>query len=192
MPLDGRSLDRMCHGRDAGTVGGRTRRWGTAWSPEQIRRRLRIDFPDDESMRISHEATYQVLYIQGRGALRRDLTACLRTGRALTVPRVRTRGRKKNFVTSEVMTSERPAEVEDRAVSGHSTSSAPSWRFGQRNELVVMHPLQCSGDAASALSSRGDRGLPPAPAALARAVAGYQEAAAATEDEAAPPGPSCT
>src|SRR4051795_8442328 len=59
------------------------RRWATAWSPEQIARRLRLDFPDDETMRISHEAIYQALYVQGRGALRRELTACLRTGRAL-------------------------------------------------------------------------------------------------------------
>ena len=68
------------------------RRWAKAWSPEQISNRLRLDFPDDESMRISHEAIYQSLYVQGRGALRRELTACLRTGRALRVPRARTRG----------------------------------------------------------------------------------------------------
>ena len=60
-----------------------------AWSPEQIARRLPVDFPDDESMRISHEAIYQALYIQGRGALKRELVACLRTGRALRVPRAR-------------------------------------------------------------------------------------------------------
>ena len=66
------------------------RRWARAWSPEQISNRLRVDFPDDESMRISHEAIYQALYVQGRGALRRELTACLRTGRALRVPRART------------------------------------------------------------------------------------------------------
>src|SRR5918997_3610444 len=59
------------------------RRWSTAWSPEQISQRLRVDFPDDESMRISHEAIYQSLFIQGRGALKRELVACLRTGRAL-------------------------------------------------------------------------------------------------------------
>jgi IS30 family transposase len=70
-------------------------------------------------MRISHEAIYQALYIQGRGALRRELTACLRTGRALRVPRARTRGRGKKFVTEEVMISQRPAEAEDRAVPGH-------------------------------------------------------------------------
>lgn len=57
------------------------RRWATAWSPQQIAHRLRADFPDDESMRISHEAIYQALFIQGRGALKRELVACLRTGR---------------------------------------------------------------------------------------------------------------
>ncbi len=95
------------------------RRWAKAWSPEQISKRLQVDFPNDETMRISHEAIYQALFIQGRGALRRELTACLRTGRALRVPRARTQGRGKKFVTSEVMISERPAEAEDRAVPGH-------------------------------------------------------------------------
>jgi IS30 family transposase len=95
------------------------RRWATSWSPEQISNRLRADFPDDESMRISHEAIYQALYIQGRGALRRELVACLRTGRALRVPRARTSARGKKFVTAEVMISERPAEADDRAVPGH-------------------------------------------------------------------------
>jgi IS30 family transposase len=62
------------------------RRWVEAWSPEQISQRLPVDFPDDESMRISHEAIYQALYVQGRGALKRELVAVLRTGRALRVP----------------------------------------------------------------------------------------------------------
>ena len=95
------------------------RRWGTAWSPEQISARLRVEFPDDESMRVSHEAIYQSLYVQGRGALRRELTACLRTGRALRVPRARARSRGKGFITQEVMISQRPAEAGDRAVPGH-------------------------------------------------------------------------
>jgi transposase, IS30 family len=95
------------------------RRWATAWSPEQIANRLRFEFPDDESMRISHEAIYQALYVQGRGALRRELAACLRTGRALRVPRARTRARGKKFVTPEVLISERPPEAADRAVPGH-------------------------------------------------------------------------
>src|SRR5215207_11428972 len=95
------------------------RRWARAWSPQQISRRLRRDFPDDETMRISHEAICQALYVQGRGALKRELTACLRTGRALRVPRARAQGRGKPFVTREVLISERPAEAGDRAVPGH-------------------------------------------------------------------------
>ena len=95
------------------------RGWVRGWSPEQISQRLRVDFPDDESMRISHEAIYQALYIESRGALKRELVACLRTGRALRVPRARTRQKAWAHVTPEVMISERPAEAEDRAVPGH-------------------------------------------------------------------------
>ncbi|CAN5795666.1 IS30 family transposase [soil metagenome] len=95
------------------------RRWALAWSPEQIAHRLPLDFPDDPSMRISHEAIYQALYVQGRGALRRELTACLRTGRTLRTPRARAHGRGKGFVTSEILISKRPPVVEDRAVPGH-------------------------------------------------------------------------
>jgi len=96
------------------------RRWVTGWSPEQISSRLKVDFPDDESMRISHEAIYQALYVQSRGALKRELVACLRTGRALRVPRARAQRQAWAHVTPEVMISERrPAEVDDRAVPGH-------------------------------------------------------------------------
>jgi IS30 family transposase len=95
------------------------RRWAKAWSPQQIARRLPIDFPDDATMRISHEALYQALFVQGRGALSRELTACLRTGRVLRMPRARVRRRSKGFVSPEIMISERPAEAADRAVPGH-------------------------------------------------------------------------
>jgi IS30 family transposase len=95
------------------------RRWAWAWSPEQIARRLAVDFPDDEGMRISHEAIYQALFVQGRGALRRELTACLRTGRTLRRPRARVGLRGKNFVSPDIMISQRPAEADDRAVPGH-------------------------------------------------------------------------
>ena len=95
------------------------RRWTLAWSPEQISHRLRLDFPDDESMRISHEAIYQALFIQGRGALKRELVACLRTGRALRQPRARSRNRPQGHVTADVVISQRPAEATDRAVPGH-------------------------------------------------------------------------
>ncbi|WP_430344559.1 MULTISPECIES: IS30 family transposase [Rhodococcus] len=95
------------------------RRWATAWSPEQISHRLKVDFPEDESMRISHEAIYQSLYIEGRGALTRELVTCLRTGRALRVPRSRSQNKPQGHVTADVVISERPAEAEDRAVPGH-------------------------------------------------------------------------
>ena len=87
------------------------------WSPEQIAARLAVEFGDDDSMRISHETIYKSLYVQGRGELRRDLARCLRTGRARRVSRGRLerRGRIPNMV----MISERPPEVEDRAVPGH-------------------------------------------------------------------------
>ena len=95
------------------------RRWVQGWSPQQIAARLRVDYPHDESMRISHEAIYQALYVQSRGALRRELVACLRTGRALRVPRARSRQKAWAHVTPEVLISQRPAEVADRAVPGH-------------------------------------------------------------------------
>jgi IS30 family transposase len=95
------------------------RRWVQGWSPEQIASRLRLDFPNDESMQISHEAIYQALYVQSRGALKRELVACLRTGRALRFPRARARQKAWAHVTPEVMISERPAEADDRAVPGH-------------------------------------------------------------------------
>ncbi len=95
------------------------RRWVQGWSPEQISNRLRVEFPHDESMRISHEAIYQALYIEGRGALKRELAACLRSGRALRIPRKRVGRRAWDHVTEEVLISERPAEADDRAVPGH-------------------------------------------------------------------------
>lgn len=95
------------------------RRWSISWSPEQISQRLKVDFPDDESMRISHEAIYQALFIEGRGALKRELVACLRTGRALRRPRERSRNRPQGHITADVVISERPAEASDRAVPGH-------------------------------------------------------------------------
>ena len=96
-----------------------SRRWSSAWSPEQISERLKVDFPKDLTMRISHEAIYQALYIQGRGALRRELSAYLRSGRALRLPRERARNRGKAFIADALMISDRPAEINDRAVPGH-------------------------------------------------------------------------
>jgi transposase, IS30 family len=88
------------------------------WSPEQIVGRLVTDFPDDLEMRVSHETIYQALYVQGRGGLKRELTTCLRTGRALRKPR-RQVGVRRPRIVDMVMISDRPPEVEDRAVPGH-------------------------------------------------------------------------
>ena len=101
------------HDYVAGKLGG-----AEHWSPEQISRRIRVDYPDDEQMRISHEAIYQALYVQGRGALRRELTVCLRTGRTLRKPRRRVDARRER-IKDKVMIADRPAEVADRAVPGH-------------------------------------------------------------------------
>jgi len=95
------------------------RRWAQGWSPEQISHRLKVDYPHDGSMRISHEAIYQSLFVQSRGALKRELVACLRTGRALRLPRERSRRQAWAHVTADALISERPSEAEDRAVPGH-------------------------------------------------------------------------
>jgi transposase, IS30 family len=87
-------------------------------SPEQISRRLRLDFPDQPEMWVSHETIYQSLYVQGRGALRRELASCLRTGRALRKPRARANARR-GRIKDMVNISERPAEAADRSVPGH-------------------------------------------------------------------------
>jgi transposase, IS30 family len=87
------------------------------WSPQQIARRLRIEFPGDPMMRVSHETIYQALYVQGRGQLRRELARCLRAGRAKRRPRGR--GENTGQIRDMVMISERPAEAADRAVPGH-------------------------------------------------------------------------
>jgi IS30 family transposase len=89
------------------------------WSPEQISRVLRRDFPDQPEMRVSHETIYQELYVQGRGELRRELTRCLRTGRALRRPRRLPDHRTSRRIPDKVMISERPPEANDRAVPGH-------------------------------------------------------------------------
>ena len=89
------------------------------WSPEQIACRLRREFPDDPEMQVSHETIYQALYMQGRGELRRELTKALRTGRARRRRHRQPHERQHRFSEPMVMLSDRPAEVEDRAVPGH-------------------------------------------------------------------------
>jgi len=104
-------------------VNGELRAWvqgklGEDWSPEEISARLVMEFPDRAEMRVSHETIYQALYVQGRGALRRELVRHLRTGRALRKPR-RTEGERRGRIQDMVNIGERPAEADDRAVPGH-------------------------------------------------------------------------
>jgi transposase, IS30 family len=105
---------RLADCRLAGQVTQWLKQW---WSPEEISRRLRIEFPDDPMMWVSHETIYQSLFVQGRGELRRELTRCLRSGRTQRRPKGRAEYR--GQLPGMVMISERPAEVDDRAVPGH-------------------------------------------------------------------------
>jgi len=104
------------HGRLRDYVAGRL---AERWSPEQICHALISEFPDDESMRVSTETIYQAIYVQARGGLRREVAGALRTGRTRRKPHRSPDQRTPRFVEEMVMISERPAEVEDRAVPGH-------------------------------------------------------------------------
>jgi transposase, IS30 family len=89
------------------------------WSPQQIAARLVRDYPDDLEMRVSHETIYRSLFVQARGALRKELTACLRTGRTQRVSQKRTEHSGVGRLRNMVLISDRPAEASDRAVPGH-------------------------------------------------------------------------
>ena len=91
------------------------------WSPEQISAWLASEYPDSPEMQVSHETIYQSLFVQSRGALRRELHSCLRTGRAMRRPKTYVKGNRigAGKIKNMVMISERPAEVKDRAVPGH-------------------------------------------------------------------------
>jgi IS30 family transposase len=124
------------------------------WSPQQISRRLRIEFPGDPMMWVSHETIYQALYVQGRGELRRELARCLRTGRAKRRPRGR--GDHTSQIKDMVMISERPAEADDRAVPGHwegdlligkDCRSAVGTLVERTTRYVLLLHLPCGRDA---------------------------------------------
>ena len=99
-------------------------------SPEQIAGWLRLSYPDNEAMHVSHETIYRALFIQGKGSLRKELTSCLRTGRAIRRPRKRIDGRSDpdRRIPDKIMISERPAEADDRAVPGHWRATSSSAR----------------------------------------------------------------
>jgi transposase, IS30 family len=135
-------------------VQGRLRK---RWSPEEISARLKLEFPDRPEMRVSHETIYQSLYVQGRGALRRELAASLRTGRALRRPR-RKEGERRGRIKDMVMISERPAEAADRAVPGHwegdllvgaAGKSAIGTLVERATRFTMLVPLPAGRDAAA-------------------------------------------
>ena len=137
-----------------GWVQGKLRK---RWSPEQVSRRLAAEFGDRPEMRVSHETIYQSIYVQGRGALRRELAASLRTGRALRRPR-RTDGGRRGKIKDMVMISERPAEAADRAVPGHwegdlligaAGKSAIGTLVERATRFTMLVPLPGGHDAAA-------------------------------------------
>jgi IS30 family transposase len=89
------------------------------WSPEQICHALPVDHPEDREMRVCPETIYQALYLQARGGLRREIATALRTGRTRRKPHRDPAARTPRFVDPMIMISDRPAEVEERAVPGH-------------------------------------------------------------------------
>jgi transposase, IS30 family len=146
------------------------------WSPEQISVLLRQQFPDDPEMRVSHETIYQSIYVQGRGALRRELASCLRTGRALRKPR-RKDGERRGRIKDMVMISERPAEAADRAVPGHwegdliigSRGSAIGTLVERSTRFVLLLHLP-AGHGADAVAAAMTEAMAGLPAALRRSL----------------------
>ncbi len=140
------------------------------WSPEQISAMLKAEFPDEPEMRVSHETSCQSVYVQGRGALRRELAVCLRTGRALRKPR-RKADERRGRIKDMVMISERPAEAADRAVPGHwegdlimgaGNASAIGTLAGRTTRFVLLLHLPHGHDAAAvaAAMTGATRSLP--------------------------------
>jgi IS30 family transposase len=128
------------------------------WSPEQICQALREAFPDRPEMHVVHETIYQALYVQGRGELRRELTAALRTGRAMRRPRAQADRRRNRAVKDMVNIAERPAEAADRAVPGHwegdliigsNSKSAIGTLVERSTRYVMLLHLPRTHDAAS-------------------------------------------
>jgi transposase, IS30 family len=141
------------------------------WSPQQIAARLEREYPDDPEMRVSHETIYQSLFVQSRGALRRELTSCLRTGRAIRRPR-RNQDRR-GRVTGMVLISERPAEADDRAVPGHWEGDL---LMGKGNKSAVGTLVERASRFVMLLDLPGGTGAEAVAAALSTRIAGLPAA----------------
>lgn len=145
------------------------------WSPEQIADWLRVEFADDPEMWVSHETIYKTLYVQGRGELRRELAACLRTGRA----KRKTRGRleQRGKIKDMVNISERPPQVEDRAVPGHwegdlimgANNSAVGTLVERTSRYVMFLPLP-DNHGATAVRDAMTKAMATLPAQLCKSV----------------------
>jgi IS30 family transposase len=152
------------------------------WSPQQISSWLALVYPDEPEMRVSHETIYLSLFVQGRGALRKELTACLRTGRAMRRPATRTKGGfGQGQITNEVMISDRPAEVNDRAVPGHwegdlfmgRRMTAIATLVERRTRYVMLLRLPDGNTAESVRTAIAER-IVTLPAQLRRTLTCYQ------------------
>jgi IS30 family transposase len=163
-------------------VNGELREWVEArlrrnWSPEEISARLVLEFPGRAEMRVSAETIYQSLYVQGRGALRRELAAHLRTGRSLRRPR-RAEGERRGRIPGMVSVSERPAEADDRAVPGHWEGDLVEGRAGKSQigtvverstRFTMLVPLP-DGKTAAAFAAALTPVIAGLPAALRRSL----------------------
>jgi IS30 family transposase len=184
LAAEGQAQARAARPKTARLAGNaRLRGWVQArleerWSPEQISVMLKAEFPGDPEMRVSHEAIYQSIYVQGRGALRRELASCLRTGRALRKPR-RQAGERRGRIKDMVMISERPAEAADRAVPGHwegdliigkNGRSAIGTLVERSTRFVLLLHLPAGHDAA-AVAAAMTEAMAGLPAQLRRSLA---------------------
>jgi len=141
-------------------------------SPRQVGAQLRIDFADDPEMWVSHETIYKALYVQGRGELRRDLHKRLRTGRAIRKPRRPSETRQSRF-QGMVNISERPAEVEDRAVPGHWEGDLIT---GKGNTSAIGTLVERSSRFVMLLHLPGDHGADAVQEAMVKKMATLPEA----------------
>ncbi len=163
-----------------------TKRLTELWSPDEIARRLPLDFPDDPEMRVSHETIYQSLFVQGRGELRRELARCLRSGR--TSRKKRGTAERRGRIPGMVNISERPAEIEDRAVPGHWVGdlilgaggrSAVGTLVERSTRLVLLLHLD-GGRSAVTVEAAMRRAIEELPAELRRSITWDQGAEMST------------
>lgn len=127
-----------------------SQRWSSAWSPEQMAQLLKVDFPEDTTMRISPKVIYQAFYIQGRGAIKRELSACLHSGRALRLPRERARSRGRPFLADALMVSD-PTRIRSEAALAKLCGVCPLQASSGKTHRFRLQRRQSTGQR-SALS----------------------------------------